>query len=260
MSNLIDIKYDDIIRQITLSCQIPTCIEGIATRKIIQSVASEAGIQVEAAELQQAADDFRLANNLRQAGDTWSWLQKYYLSLDDFEELVYTNALSGKLAQHLFAAKVEPWFYQHQLDYVSVVMYEVVLTDEDLAMELFYALTEGEISFQEVARQYIEAPTLRRAGGYRGIVRRPEMKREISAAVFASKPPQLLKPIVASKQVHLILVEEIIQPQLDDELRLKILSELFSTWLKQQIQQVEIITHFDANDRESTLLEQVSST
>jgi len=30
-------------------------------------------------------------------------------------------------------------------------MYEVVLGDEDLAMELFYALQEGEISFPEVA-------------------------------------------------------------------------------------------------------------
>jgi len=34
-------------------------------------------------------------------------------------------------------------------------MYEVVLDDEDLAMELFYALQEGEISFPE-AYQYIQ--------------------------------------------------------------------------------------------------------
>jgi len=42
-------------------------------------------------------------------------------------------------------------FVEHQLDYAQIVMYEVVLDDEDLAMELFYALQEGEISFPEVA-------------------------------------------------------------------------------------------------------------
>lgn len=246
MSKVISISRDELFHHLAISCQIPSYVEGIVTCKILATVATQAGIEVESAELQQAADNFRLTNNLRQAGDTWAWLQKHYLSLDDFEELVYTNALSGKLAQYLFADKVEPWFYQHQLDYAGVVMYEVVLTDEDLAMELFFALTEGEISFHEVARQYIQEPMLRRAGGYQGIVRRTELKPEISAAVFASTPPEILKPIVTSKQVHLISVEEIIQPQLDDELRLKILSDLFSAWLKQQVQQVKIITLFDS--------------
>ncbi|AUB35011.1 Parvulin-like peptidyl-prolyl isomerase [Nostoc flagelliforme CCNUN1] len=32
------------------------------------------------------------------------------------------------------------------------------------------------------------------------------------------------------------MVEELIEPQLDEMLRLKILSDLFSKWLKQQIE------------------------
>jgi len=47
------------------------------------------------------------------------------------------------------------------------------------------------------------------------------MKPEISAVVFAAKPPQVLKPIVTSKGVHLILVEEIIEQKLTDMLRKK---------------------------------------
>jgi parvulin-like peptidyl-prolyl isomerase len=69
------------------------------------------------------------------------------------------------------------------------------------------------MSFHEVAYQYIQDTSLRRSRGYRGIVRRKDLKPEISAAVFAAKPPQLLKPIVTSSGVHLILVEEIIQPR-----------------------------------------------
>jgi parvulin-like peptidyl-prolyl isomerase len=118
-------------------------------------------------------------------------------------------------------------------------MYEVVLDDEDLAIELFYGIQEGEMSFYEVAHQYIQDTELRRKGGYQGIVRRKELKPEISAAVFAAKPPQVLKPIVTSSGVNLILVEEIIQPELDDKLRSQIMFDLFSEWLKQQTEQVE---------------------
>ena len=143
------------------------------------------------------------------------------------------------MAQHLFADKVEPFFVEHQLDYAGVVMYEVVLDDEDLAMELFYGIQEGEMSFYEVAHQYIQDTELRRKGGYRGIVRRKELKPEISAPVFAAKPPQVLKPIVTSSGVNLILVEEIIQPELDGKLGSQIMFNLFDEWLKQQIEQVE---------------------
>lgn len=52
---------------------------------------------------------------------------------------------------------------------------------------------------------------------------------------MAHKYIEVLKPIVTSKGVHLILVEEIIQPELDDKLRFQILSDLFSGWLKHQI-------------------------
>jgi len=51
--------------------------------------------------------------------------------------MVYATVISSKLAQYLFD-KVEPFFAEHQLDYTQVVMYEVVLDDEDLA-ELFYS-------------------------------------------------------------------------------------------------------------------------
>ncbi|MBW4457472.1 MAG: peptidylprolyl isomerase [Nostoc indistinguendum CM1-VF10] len=240
MSQLITITNEDILVQVKLSCKVPEFIEGIATRKVIANAAAEAGIKVEAEELQKAADKIRLMNKLISADDTWAWLEKHSLSIDDYEEIVYSSVISGKLATHLFADKVEPYFFENQLDYTGVAMYDVVLDDEDLAMELFYAIKEGEMSFYDVAHKYIQDTELRRKGGYRGIVGRKDMKPEISAAVFATKPPQLLKPIVASVGVHLILVEEIIQPQLDNVLHYKIGLDLFQQWLKQQITQVEI--------------------
>lgn len=251
MSKVLTVSREEILHQIKLSCQIPSVIEGIATRKILANTAQELGIKVEPEELQQAADNIRLINNLRRTDDTWLWLQKHSLSLDEFEELVYATVISSKLAQHLFADKIEPFFIEHQLDYAQVVMYEVVLDDQDLAMELFYAIAEGEISFPEVAHQYIQDRELRRTGGYRGTLSRKALKPEISAAVFAATGPQILRPIVTSSGTHLIWVEELIQPRLDELIRYKILSDLFSEWLKGQMEQFEIEIELNSNDNGS---------
>jgi PPIC-type PPIASE domain len=228
MSESITITNEDILHQIKISCKIPEIIEQIVSRKLIIAAAKEAGITVDVEELQKAADQIRLANKLDSADNTWKWLEIANISL-----------ISGKLASHLFAGKVEPYFFENQLDYVGVVMYEVVLDDEDLALELFYAIKEGEMSFYDVAHKYIQDVELRRKGGYLGIVRRKDLKPEISAAVFTAKPPQVLKPIVTSKGVHVIFVEEIIQVQLEDKLKHRILADLFSEWLQQQIDSIE---------------------
>jgi len=245
MSQSITITNEDILNQVKLSCKIPEFVEGIVTRKVIANAAAEAGIKVETEELQKAADQMRLMNKLINADDTWAWLEKHSLSIDDYEEIVYSTVISGKLAAHLFADKIEPYFFENQLDYAGVVMYEVVLDNEDLAIELFYAIKEGEMSFYDVTHKYIQDRELRRKGGYRGIVHRKDIKPEISAAVFAAKPPQLLKPIVTSSGVHLIFVEEIIQPELDNVLHYKISLYLFQQWLKQQIEAVEFVKKFD---------------
>jgi parvulin-like peptidyl-prolyl isomerase len=251
MLKAISVYCKDIISQIKLSCQIPSVVEKIATHKIIASTAEELGITVALEELQQAADKLRAINHLQRADETLSWLDKHCLSLDEFEEIAHISVLSSKLAKHLFTDNVEPWFIKHQLDYEQVVMYEVILDDEDLAMELFYAIAEGETSFYQVAHQYIQDTELRRRGGYRGILNRKDLKPEISAAAFAATPAQVLKPIVTSKGAHLILVEELIEPQLDETLRYKIISDLFSEWLKQQLEEIEV--KIDLNSQGSEL-------
>lgn len=252
--SVITISTEEIVHQLKCSYQLNGVIEGIVHRRIIEQTAAEIGLEVIPEELQQAANNFRLIHQLWRADDTWSWLHDRHLSLDEFEESIYISALSSKLAQHLFMNKIEPFFVEHQLDYMQVVLYEILLDDEDLAMELFYAMQEGEMSFYETAHEYIQEPELRRSGGYRGVLRRSDLKPEISAAVFAATPPQILKPIITSKGVHLILVEELLEPQFDQRLQQKILSTLFADWLKKQAERIEIMTELPSSSkaREST--------
>lgn len=245
MANVLSISPIEILHEVKLSCQIPAITRGILSRKIITHTAQEKGLEVDPTDLQQTADSLRLMNKLQSADETWTWLQKHNLSLDEFEEMVHATVISSKLAQHLFADRVESFFVEQQLDYTQVVIYETVLDDEDQALELYYSLLEGETSFPEVAHQYIQDTELRRAGGYCGKRSRLELSPEISAAVFSATPPQILKPILTASGAHLILVEEFIQPQLDDRLRMEITSSLFSEWLNQQLNQFEIELDMD---------------
>lgn len=247
MPLIITLSPETLLQQAKLSCQMPGLIESIITRQVVFQVAQENGIEVATHELQQAADQFRLQHNLETVEDTMDWLNCHHLSLDEFEEMLQINLLSSKLAHYLFADQLRPYFAAHRVDYLGAAIYEVVLDDEDLAIELFYALQEGEISFWEIAVQYIEDVELRRKGGYQGVVKRQDMKPEISAKVFAVNPPQVLKPVVTAQGVHLILVEEIVQPELNDQLQNQILNTLFKNWLQQQIQQTKISPNLNIN-------------
>ncbi|AUT00324.1 peptidylprolyl isomerase [Nostoc sp. CENA543] len=247
MSYPITITNKDILRQVKLSCQIPEITQQIITRQIIENTAKQAAIKIESEELQKAADQMRLVNNLLNSEETWQWLTTHHLSLDDFEDIVYTSLLSGKLAVHLFADKVEPYFYAHQSNYLGAVMYEVILDDEDLGWELFYAIKADEMSYFDVAYKYIQNTELRRKCGYLGLVNRQNLTPEVSTAVFASQPPQILKPIVTAKGVHLIFVEEIVQRQLDDKLHQEIAAHLYYEWLNLQSLQVECNIQLDGS-------------
>jgi parvulin-like peptidyl-prolyl isomerase len=245
MPEHVTISTSEIIHKLKLSCQIPDVVKAITSEKIIAEAAKEAGIEVTETELQEEGDKLRLDKKLVTAKDTWAWLDKHHLSVRDFEELIHNSLISKKLANHLFSAQIEKFFYEHQLDYEAAVTYEVTFEDRDLALELFYALEEGEITFPEIARLYIQDIELRRAYGYQEIRHRKDFRPEIAAAVFASSPPGILKPITTPKAVYLIWVEEIIQPRLDDKLREKIISELFADWLKQQVEGTAMFTQLD---------------
>lgn len=251
MKITISVSSEDIFNHLKVSCQLPEILESMIICKIVESKAAEIDFKISLKELQQASDNFRLSQQLHTIEDTEIWLQKHHLSLDDFEKLIYTNVVSQKLVEHLFGDRVEAYFYQHQLDYAGAAIYEVLLDDEDIAIELYCALEEEEISFHEVARQYIKEPDLRRAGGYRGILNRRELPAEISHAVFAANPPKLLKPITTSRGIYLIFVEEIIQPKFNEQIRKQILGDLFAQWLERQMKDLEI--EIDSNGEQIAL-------
>ncbi|MEM1308052.1 MAG: peptidylprolyl isomerase [Cyanobacteria bacterium P01_H01_bin.153] len=245
-SDRLIITPEELFHQIKTLAQIPALEEAIATRQIIQATAHSLGIQVTPEELQEAADEFRYANQLQSTQATFDWLERHQLTVDDFEEMIQSNVLFAKVAESVCAEKVEPYFYEHRLRFEQAIFYEVIFEDEDLALECFYAIQEKEVSFLEVAHQHIQEQELGRMGGYRGAISRRDLKPEISAAVFAANPPTLLKPVTTAQGVHLIFVEEIIPADFTEALRLQIQTEIFTTWLKEKLNKFKLKFSIDS--------------
>jgi parvulin-like peptidyl-prolyl isomerase len=234
-ANIVKINSQELLYQAKIGGKIPELLHEVIRNQVIERHAKQLELVPTAEELQAAADRFRVVNKLESAEITWQWLQNNHLSVDDFEKLVSQTLLAEKLSQHLFANQVEQFFYQNLLDYTGAILYEVILEDREVAMEIFYSLQEGDLSFSDVAYQYITDPELRRRGGYIGTIGRKQLRPEISAAVFAAKPPQLVKPVVTAIGVHLIYVEEILEPQLTEDVHQRIILDLFDRWLQEQI-------------------------
>jgi parvulin-like peptidyl-prolyl isomerase len=230
-----NITNENILEQLKISRKIPEIIEQILTRRIVRAEAEKLGIKVEIPELQEAADLFRAKNRLISARITEKWLEINQLSLDEFETIVHLELLSDKLKQVVLKDKVEQHFYQHQLDFDRVVISEVILTNKELATELYYAIREGEISFQDVATKYITDPELKHKGGYLGQIKRKDLNSGLRSIFSVTSYPQVVKPIATAQGFHLIWLEEKIDAKLEPDIYEEIQSQLFTEFLRENI-------------------------
>lgn len=239
-SSSITVAASDLIQQLRLSLAIPQIVAAVQRRQLIFATAKARRITVSAEHLQAEADRFRLEQQLLSPEQTWDWLCRHNLTLEDLELRLQENLLEQQLAEHLFADRVEAAFAETYLENCKYCLYELVVENADFAMELFYALQAEEVSFAALARIYGRSERLRRRAGYLGQLRRSELPPEISTAVVAAEPPVLLRPIQVSDCWHLIEVEKQIEPELDDQQRQKILHRLFEAWIHNSIADTEV--------------------
>jgi parvulin-like peptidyl-prolyl isomerase len=232
---------EDVLYEIKLSGRIYAATEALISEKIVSQIAAELKIEVEEEEIKKEADKIRLANRIYKPEETWIWLKKQGLSLEDFKRIARRNILANKLAKSLFGDQVKDYFIANKLSYHAATIYEILFDDLDLATEIYQAVLDKQLDFSQAAKEYSQDIHAKRSGGYKGTLKYQQLKPEFAAAIFGSHAPQLLKPLVTSKGAHLIYVEEIIIPELDGVLEKKIIIDLFNAWMKKQLMEVDII-------------------
>ncbi len=192
------------------------------------------GLNVSAAELQQAADDFRRTHKLHEVGSTERWLAANHLTREDWELMLEEDLITLKLREVLTARQVEKYFAENRLSFDSATISHIVVPGAEAAKELRAQIVEEGSYFYALARRHSCDVASRPAGGYIGKVKRAAMDAAMEAAVFGARAGDVVGPFKTDTGWRLVRVEALNPAKLDEKTSEQIKSWLFNEWLKEQ--------------------------
>jgi parvulin-like peptidyl-prolyl isomerase len=225
------IELEEIITFLKQNLQIKEIYQNILFQKIIRQKAATLNLNITAEEIQTEADRVRRERQLEKAADTLTWLNEQLVTPDDWERGITEKLLRQKLAEALFAQEVEKIFNQNKLNFDQVLLYQIIVPYEKLALEIFYQIEEEEMSFYQAAHLYDIDEKRRFKCGYEDKLYRWDITPEIASVIFSAKVKEVIPPIKTDQQYHIIMVEEFIPAQLTPEIYQELMNNMFNEWL-----------------------------
>jgi parvulin-like peptidyl-prolyl isomerase len=232
----IGITSGEIINYLKSEMTLRQVCQKILYQKIIDNAAQERGIIVTTEEIEIEADRQRREQRLEKAVDTLTWLAEQFVSPYDWEVGIRNQLLAQKVAQTLFGKEVKKFFNQNRHEFEQVILYQMIVTSEKLAQEIYYQIEEGEISFYDAAHIYDIDDNRRYKCGYEGTIYRWAIQANIGELVFSTPPKQLIGPLKSQQGYHLLIVEEFIIAELTPQRHEEILNNMFQQWLNSEVQ------------------------
>jgi parvulin-like peptidyl-prolyl isomerase len=231
----IEMEAEEIIQFLKSEMNWKNIYQNILAQKLISQAAAERGITVTSEEIEAEADRQRREKGLEKASDTVAWLSEQLITFDDWETGIRNHLLMHKLRLALFGTEVERFFIQNRIEFEQAILYQIAVTDEKLAAELYFQIEENEISFYDAAHLYDINETRRQKCGYEGEIHRWAFEPDIAATIFGTPPKQLIGPLKIGNEYHLFLVEEFIPAELTKYRSQEILSNMFQQWLSAEL-------------------------
>lgn len=229
------IEASEIIQLLKQELQLKPFCQKLLQKKVIDKAAREQGLTVTPEEIQVVGDQLRREKRLEKAADTIAWLADQMVSVEDLEAGICDRLLTQKLAEHLFSKEVEKNFVQNKLQLDQIILYQIIVTNLQLAREIFYQIQEGEISFFDAAHLYDIDENRRHLCGCEGKVYRWGLKPDIAVAVFSAKPGEVIRPIETERGYNLFMVEKFLPAELTPERYQEILHNMFNEWLANEV-------------------------
>jgi parvulin-like peptidyl-prolyl isomerase len=233
--NYFDITADDVVHFLKKQFTYQNTCHSISSARLIQQAALDRGLQLPETDVQQEADRYRHENGLEHAADTINWLNQQQVAPEEWEEGIRDRLLADCLSKHLFSHDIERFFAENRANYETVVLYQLVVPYEQLAMELFYQIEESEISFYEAAHLYDIDVERRQKCGFEGILARWQIEPSLSPVIFGAQTKQVTQPIQRDDGYHLIWVEEFLEAILTETISKEIMDNFFQDWVLSEL-------------------------
>jgi peptidylprolyl isomerase len=229
---------DEVVKYLNLSGQGSRIYAAMIRNREVLKKAEALSLRVRDDDLQAYVDRYRSSRGMYSAEKTRDTLQRNGLDIDDLEAFCEASLLAESLKHRLADnAAIQAYFVNNRARFDRARISVIVVEKASLADELVMQVTEDEVDFHSLARHYSIDPNTRYAGGYVGLVPRSALSEDISAKVFNATAGQLLGPFEMNGTYQLVLVEEVIKPELDDRIKDEIREALFMEWLAPLLQE-----------------------
>jgi parvulin-like peptidyl-prolyl isomerase len=204
----------------------------------LKEVASQQGLTVADAELQQAFDRFRASREMYKADDTRSWLQSTGLTIEQVEAALEGEILAEKVAGKVITDRqVDSYYNENPTEFQYARVSQIVTADKGAAEELALSARDDGQDFAKMARQHSKDASTRCGGGFFGLITREDaagLPRELSDRIFAAKTGEVVGPFQVADAYYLLKVEEVGRRPLDDDLRVSLRQQLFGDWMEKR--------------------------
>lgn len=182
-----------------------------------------------------ACKKFYEQQQITSEADRQAWLTRNWLTMEQLEAMITRNQRIEKFKQATWENKLESYFLKRK-GKLDRVVYSLLRTKEpNIAQELYFRIQEGEQSFAELARLYSQGPEAQ-TGGLIGPVELSTPHPVLAQKLAASQPGQLLAPTRLGEWFVIVRLEKFMPAQLDEIMRQRMLSELYESWITEQLQ------------------------
>ncbi len=232
---------DELVSWLKLTGRFSHVVQDMIMEKLTATAARRKGIDVNADELQMAADNHRRVHGLHRVSDANAFLDAAEVTLDGYEAFIEDSVLAGKMRDELSDVQaVEAYFNLNKPAYESIEVGHILVSNEDMAREVLATVAEDPASFAELAREESIAQTAAE-GGRIGKVFRDSLPEELAAKLFSVGEGEALGPFATDDgcfEVFMVFARH--EAELDDTTRETIRRRLYEDWLRSAVNDFKV--------------------
>jgi parvulin-like peptidyl-prolyl isomerase len=194
-----------------------------------------APIELTEEEQAQAQARFDQAFNIQSDEHRQAFAAQRQLTPEAFTHLVWREEKLAKFKRETWGPKLESYFLQRKAS-LDRVLYSLIRTKEPgLAQELYFRINDDGQPFADLAREYSEGQEAQ-TGGLIGPVELSVPHPSLAKILSISQPGQLWPPTRVGEWYVVVRLEKFLPAKMDDSTLQRLLDELFSVWLKEEIE------------------------
>ena len=223
----------------------PFLQEFVSQYVLVQELNQRQDLVVDSAELMEAIMSFRLENKLDDRDKFQEWLKSQNLDNSTFQQRIAVELKLKQLREKIAAPDLQSYFDEHQDSLAELQLSCLLISEQDLALELKGRLAAGENDLPKLASEYADGTT--RVRYLQQQVQKRALSGELHKPLSAAASGEIVGPVKAGEGWGIFRVEEIIPAVLDDQLKSQIENQLFSQWLIEKIRNLKISFNAESN-------------